>query len=303
MPETDLYKILDVKRDATPEEIRKAHKRLSRKYHPDVDKSAEDKFKQVQHAYDVLSDADKRKQYDQFGQVFPEGRGPGGPGGQPFNWGGAGGAVDLGDLFGGQVDLGDLFGAMGGGGRGGRGRTRRAQRGADLETPVDIPFRTAVLGGKHDLRVRGETLSVTIPPSVDTGTTIRVAGQGEPGQGGAPGDLLLKISVIPDSLFRREGNNLLMDLPLTITEATLGAKVDVPTLEEGQFTMTVPAGTSSGAKLRLRGKGVIDRQTQQRGDQLVVVKIVVPQKPSAKVKELLQELATAAPQNPRENLW
>lgn len=314
MPSNDYYKTLGVGKTATEDEIRKAYRKLAKKYHPDVAKEAgaSEKFKEVQEAYEVLGDTEKRKQYDQFGSAFPRG---GGSGGQPFNWGGAGGRggpVDINDLFGGQVDLGNIFGGMFGGGGPAAGRAaggrKAARKGSDAQVEAEVPFHVAVEGGEHSLHLdrdgKHERLAVKIPPGVDSGSVIRLGGQGQPGPGGGPpGDLLVTIRVAPHPYFRREGNNLLLDLPLTVTEAALGAKVDVPTLTEGKVTLTVPAGTSSGAKLRLREKGVMDRTTKKRGDQFVVVKIVVPQKVTGRAKELLEELAEVAPQTPRAGLW
>lgn len=310
MPANDYYKTLGVSRDASADDIRKAYKKLVRKYHPDVNpnnKDAVEKFKQVQEAMDVLGDADKKANYDRFGTAFPGGGGP-----RTQTWGGPGGGagpIDLGDLFGGQIDLGDLLGGAFGQGAGGGGRqARRPRKGSDVQVEIDVPFQVAVEGGSHEVVLnRGgktERLAIKIPPGVDSGSVIRLAGQGEPGPGGGPaGDLLVTIHAAAHPWFRREGNNLLVDVPLSITEAALGAKVDVPTLSEGKVTLTIPAGTSSGAKLRLKGKGVFDRTTKERGDQFVVVKIVVPKKLSARAKELLTELAEAAPQSVRADLW
>ncbi|MCE9528840.1 MAG: J domain-containing protein, partial [Planctomycetales bacterium] len=228
--------------------------------------------------------------------------------------GGAAGAspIDISDLFGqfgGQVDLGDLFGNAGAGAGAARGGRRgRSQAGQDVQAELEVPFEIAAEGGTQDIRLdRGgqlEHLSVKIPPGVDNGSVIRLGGQGEPGhRGGTPGDLLVTVRVAAHPYFRREGANLLVDLPLTITEAALGAKVEVPTLSEGRVWLTVPAGASSGAKLRLRGKGILDRSTKERGDQFAVVKIVVPTKLNERAKELLKELESAAPQTPRSGLW
>ncbi len=312
MPNNDYYEALGVSKTATADEIRKAYKKLSRKYHPDAnkDKDAPERFKQVQEAFDVLGDAEKRQQYDRFGKAFPGGQFPGGgPQGQTFNWGGGqAGGPDLSDLFGGQIDLEQILGGAFGGG-GGRKQSRRAPRkGEDVEVEVEIPFQTAVEGGKYELGLdRGgkhESLSVKIQAGVDTGSLVRLAGQGHPGASGGPaGDLLMRIKVAPHPLFRREGSNLLLDLPVTITEAALGAKVEVPTLSEGQVVVTIPAGTSSGAKLRLKGKGVLDRSTKDRGDQFVVIRIVVPKKPGERAREILNELAEVEPLNPRKDLW
>lgn len=312
MANHDLYKTLGVSKSATADEIRKAYKKLSKKYHPDAnkEKDAPERFKQVQEAYDVLQDPQKRQQYDQFGQVFPGGNPPRG---QPFNWGspgqGGAGPIDLGDLFGGgQIDLEQILGGAFGGAGGRRPSKRGSRRGGDVEVEVEIPFQIAVDGGNHDLHLdRGgkpERLSVKIPAGVDTGSVVRLASQGHPGaNGGAAGDLLVRIRVAPHPWFRREGIQLLLDLPVTVTEAALGAKVEVPTLSEGMVVVTIPPGTSSGAKLRLRGKGVVDRNTKEHGDQLVVIKIVVPRKPGERAVELLKELAQVEPQNPRGGLW
>src|SRR5262245_58119158 len=231
----DYYKTLGVSKNATADEIRKAYKKLSRKYHPDVnkDKGAPEQFKQVQEAFDVLGDSEKRQQYDRFGRVLPQGAGPQG---QPFQWsttGTSGEGPDFADLFGGgQIDLGDLLGGAFGGGRRGR---RAARRGQDVEAEVEVPFQVAVEGGKHELALdregRTERLTVKVPPGVDTGSVVRLAGEGEPGGNGGPaGDLLIRLRVAPHPWFRREGSNLLVDLPVTVTEAALGAKVEVPTL-------------------------------------------------------------------------
>jgi DnaJ-class molecular chaperone len=310
MANHDYYKTLGVPRTASADEIRKAYKKLSRRYHPDVnkEKDAPEQFKQVQEAFEILGDDQKRQQYDRFGSAaFEGGRGPRGqwqtwtgPGG-----GGGTGPVDFSDLFGGQIDLEDILGGAFAGGRPGK---RAPRRGQDVEVEVEIPFQTAVEGGSYELALnrggKAERLSVKIPAGVETGSVVRLAGQGEPGpRGGSAGDLLVRVRVAPHPWFRREGNNLLIEVPVTATEAALGAKVEVPTLSEGMVVVTIPPGTSSGAKLRLRGKGAADRTTKQRGDQYVIVKIVVPQKLSERAKELFQEVARAAPQSPREGLW
>jgi DnaJ-class molecular chaperone len=309
MAELDYYKVLGVSREASADEIRKAYRKLSRQYHPDMkpnDQEAVEKFKQVQEAFEILGDTEKREQYDRYGSAFQGGRQPGpGPGGRAWGRGPAGGAgpIDLGDLFGGGFDLGDLFGA----GRGGA-RAARPRPGESQSLEIDVPFQTAAEGGSYELHLqrdgKPERITIKIPPGVDTGSVIRLAGQGQPGQhGGPPGDLLVTIRVMPHPYFRREGNNLLLDVPLTFTEAGLGAKVEVPTLSEGKVTLTIPPGTSSGTKLRLRSKGIPDRETKQRGDQYVIAKIIAPQKPNPQAQELLQQLAIAAPQSPRDGLW
>jgi DnaJ-class molecular chaperone len=301
MADPDYYQVLGLSRQATAEEIRKAYKKLARENHPDVkkdDPAAAERFKQVQAAYDVLSDAEKRGLYDRYGAAYSQaGRGPAGG---PFP-GGAGAGFDFQDLFGsGGIDLGDLLG-------GGTGRRRGPAKGRDLEAAVRVSFETAVRGGSVDIQLdangKSQTLSVRIPPGVDNGSVIRLAGQGQPGRfQGPPGDLLLTVLVEPHRLFRREGANLLIDVPITPSEAILGAKVEVPTLGEGTVVVTIPPGTSSGQKLRLRGKGALDPQTKQPGDQYVVVKLVVPKDPDPKTRELYQQLAPLE-QSPRVDLW
>ena len=306
----DYYATLGVKKNASADEIRKAYKKLSRENHPDRkpgDPVASEKFKQVQEAWDVLGDAQKRQQYDQFGPNGPkfQQRGPGGSG-----------PIDFSEMFGGgNVDLGDLLGGMfGGGGAAGSpfgrqaGRRGRATAGANIEAEIEIPFVVAVEGGTHELQLdRGgqvERLSIKIPPGVATGSVIRLAGQGQAGRGGgAAGDLLVTIKVAPHSYFRREGNDLLIDVPITVSEGALGTKIEIPTLGEGLVVVTVPPGTSSGAKLRFRGKGVPDQKTRVRGDLYAILKLVLPPKLDAATLSLFEQIATAAPHTPRANLW
>lgn len=305
MAKSDYYKVLGVSREASAEEIRKAYKKLARQYHPDVrpdDKAAAEKFKEIQEAYSVLGDPEKRQQYDRYGAAFQQART--GPGGYTYTWTGEPGAgpIDLKDLFGG-IDLGDLFGF---GSR--QTRAHRSIRGQDITSDITVPFHVACLGGKHEIQIyrdgKTERLEVNIPAGVDNGSVIRLAGEGHPSPtGGEPGDLRLTVHVLPHPYFRREGANLLLDVPVTPSEAALGAKIEVPTLSEGPVVVTVPPGTSSGAKLRLRGKGVPDQKTKVRGDQLVVVKIVVPKSLDARTRQLYEELRSAAGENPRAGLW
>jgi len=313
MANTNYYQTLEVSKTATADEIKKAYRRLSRKYHPDMnpdDKQSEAKFKEIQQAFDILGDEEKRRQYDQFGEAF----GRRGPQGDAQTWTSGQPGFDFQDLFGkqfggGQVDLGDLFGGAFGGGGGGRSRGRsRAERGRDLEIDISIPFQLAVMGGEYPLSLqhegKTERIMVKVPPGVDSGSRIRLAGQGEAGtQGGAAGDLHLKVQVIPHPYFRREGSNLFLDLPLSIEEAILGTQVEVPTLAEGMVSLKVPAGTSSGAKLRLKGKGILDRKTKEQGDQFVVVKIAVPKEISTEARAMVEQLGLLLHQNPRQNLW
>ena len=311
---TDFYAVLGVKKDASAEELRKAYKKLSRENHPDKkpnDAAADEKFKQVQEAWDVLGDAQKRQQYDQFGSAF----GPNGPQFQQGQRRGGAGPADFREMFGDNVDLNDLLGGMFGAGAGGSpfgpqtgGRRGRAAQGANIEADIETPFVIAAEGGTQDLQLQRagklERLSVKIPPGVSTGSVIRLAGQGQAGRGGGPaGDLLVTIKVASHSYFRREGSDILIDVPITVSEAALGTKVEVPTLAEGPMVVTIPPGTSSGAKLRLRGKGVPDQKTRARGDLYVIIKLVLPPKLDAATRGLFEQIAAAAPYDPRASLW
>ncbi|MBN72626.1 DnaJ C-terminal domain-containing protein [Gimesia chilikensis] len=309
MSKRDYYEILGVSRSASADEIKKAYRKLSRKYHPDMapdDKTADQKFKEVQEAYEVLRDENKRKQYDQFGHAFQHAGQGGGGGGYYQAGGGGGGPVDFEDLFGGGgIDLGDLFG---GAFRGAKRSQPRPQKGESKRLQIEIPFHLAAVGGQHEISVqRGsstERLTIKIPAGVDNGSVIRLSGQGGPGvHGGPTGDLLITLKVGSHPYFKRDGSNLLLEVPITLTEAALGAKVDVPTLSEGEVTVTIPAGTSSGSKLRLRGKGIINQKTKQPGDQICSIKIVAPKDLSDQEKELYEQLQQLKHDNPRSKVW
>jgi curved DNA-binding protein len=309
----DYYEVLGVSRDASEADIKKAYRKLARQYHPDRnpgDKQAEAHFKEVQEAYEVLSDKTKRAQYDRFGFVGHGAggqRGPGGGGG-PFPGGGAQGfefqGIDPDDLasilrqfgggggggfggFGGgaEGDLGDLFGRA----RGGRGRARQTPR--QVEADVTIPFLQAALGGTVSLSVDGHQIDVKVPAGVEEGKKLRIGGQAPGG-----GDLIVRLHVEPHPYFRREGNNVVLEVPISIPESVLGTRVDVPTLEGEKLAVKIPPGTSSGARLRLRGKGI------NGGDQYIEMKIQSVKPADEHSRELMEEFARLNPQDPRANV-
>jgi DnaJ-class molecular chaperone len=312
----DYYATLGVGRGANHDEIQKAYRKLARKYHPDMnpdDKAAQKKFKEVQQAYDVLSDEKKRKMYDQFGPAYEQYSQAAGAGGgqvppdfggfdfrQVFTGGGGGGDAGL------PPELQDLLRQFTSGGGGfqfgggpqpaGRRRSRRgaAQPGADIRHEVEVPFRTAVTGGEVSLRLvrpgrKAETLAVKIPAGIDDGQTIRLRGQGEPSTTGGPnGDLLITVRIASDSHYRRDGLDLIVRLPVTIAEAALGAKVDVPT-PQGVISLKLPAGTSSGTRLRAKAQG-IKKSDGSTGDLYAEVLIAIPKQIDGQAAELIRQL-------------
>ncbi len=316
----NLYEVLGLGKDASADEIKKSYRKLARQYHPDVnpgDTAAEDRFKEISEAYDVLSDDEKKRNYDEFGEVSLEGGfdaeaarrsreafgqrfGAQGHGGAPFGFDGQ--SFEFGDI----EDL--LRGTFGGGG-GGRGR--RGMRGSDTEAELELDFLEAARGGEKRLTLgrateggppRSESITVRIPPGVADGGRIRLAGKGGPGLGGGPpGDLYATIRVRPHPIFRRTGRDLSLDLPLTIGEAVRGAQVEVPTLD-GSATVTIPPGTDSGQRLRLRGKGIADPSGGATGDLYVVVQIRVPKGLDEEALEKLETLEAFDPEDVRKGL-
>jgi DnaJ-class molecular chaperone len=313
---SDYYKILGVDRRASDDEIKRAYRQLTKMYHPDRnpdDPATETRFKEVQEAYEVLGDKEKRAEYDRFGDaavghwdVDPQGR-------RVYSWGGDSRIPydDLQDLFGafggGASVFEDLFGGAGGRPRTGRRRARpqRARPGQDVQRTVNLSFEQAVHGMSVEVDVttggNRQTIEVKVPAGVEDGQRIRVKGKGLPGQnGGPPGDLYLRCSIRPHAYFRRQGRDIYLDVPVTITEAALGTKIEVPTMD-GPVQLTVPSGTGAGAKLRLRGRGIRE-PSGAIGDQFVVISIVPPEKLTDRQRELLEELSETLEPSPRDEL-
>jgi molecular chaperone DnaJ len=369
----DYYEILGVRRDASAEEIRKAYRRLARKYHPDLnpgDKAAEERFKMVQEAYDVLSDPKKRQMYDTYGfyseSGFP-GAGEPGAGPQGFGFGG----FDF-ESFGRQGGFGgsfsDLFSQFFGSRR--EARRRTPEKGTDLEYSLNIDFWQAIRGTQVRLNIRrldscqscrgtgesggaasvcpqcngsgnvtqlvgamrfsltcprcggtgraarscpacggdgrvpvNETVEVRIPPGASTGSRLRVAGKGNAGTMGAPsGDLYITVRVEDHPLFRREGDDIYIKVPVAVWEAGLGARIEVPTVD-GRALLKIPQGTQNGQKFRLREKGVFNSRKNARGDQIVEIEVQTPDVRDERVRELLRQLSTIDTADPRAELW
>jgi molecular chaperone DnaJ len=377
----DYYDLLGVSRKATAKDIRAAFRKLARKYHPDLnpgDKSAEEKFKQLQEAYDVLSDAKKRQMYDQYG-FYSDNIPSGGPAGSShddqgegvnFDFGGFdfGGGSGAGAGSGGGSSFRDLFSQFFRGGRGAAAEPEQ-EPGGDLEYKLEIDFWEAVRGAVKKLTItrldtcgtchgtgavgsaetcpvchgsgtiqqsagkmkfnvpctrcggtgkirkvcptcggegrlrRTETIDVRIPAGVASGSRVRVPGKGNAGTMGAPpGDLYLHVEVKPHPFFERRADDLYTKVPVTVSEATLGAKVEVPTID-GRSLVRIPPGTNSGKTLRLKEKGVPSARNGSRGDQYVEIQVVVPQPTDERVRNLMKELETVAPEDPRKDLF
>ncbi len=382
MPTTekkDYYELLGVARKANATDIRAAFRKLARRYHPDLnpgDKSAEEKFKQLQEAYDVLSDSKKRQMYDQYG-FYSDNLPPGGAGGAGahgeeqdvnfdfggFDFGGGSGAA------GGGASFRDLFSQFFSAGRGSAGSAPEHEPGGDLEYQIEIDFWDAVRGAVKKLSItrldacetchgtgalgspqtctvcggtgtvqqaagkmrfnvpctrcggtgklrtacktcagegrvrRAETIDVRIPAGVANGGRVRVPGKGNSGTMGAPaGDLYLRVVVRWHEFFERRGNDLYTKIPVTVSEATLGAKIEVPTID-GRSIVRIPPGTNSGNTLRLKEKGVPSARNGARGDQYVEIQVVVPLPTDERVRNLMKELERVAPADPRKDLF
>ncbi len=304
----DYYQILGVSRDASADDIKKAYRKLARQYHPDVnpgDQRAEEMFKTIGEAYEILSDTTKRKQYDQFGQYYQQTgfRGGGSPSsyaGNPF----AGfdpNQVDFGQFADFQDFIDQLLGRMG------TEDFRTSTPGAgyssgnyDVEATIHLSLSEAYEGGKRRLTIEGSRkLEVNIPQGITNGKKVRLRGQGQTKPNGGNGDLYLNVELKPHPFFRLEGSDIYCDVPITPSEAVLGAVIDVPTLA-GQVQVRVPAGIKAGQKLRLSGKGF--PKGSVKGDQLVVLQIVVPDAPTVTERELYEQLQLVQSYNPRANL-
>lgn len=315
---SDYYETLGIKRDATPEQIKAAYRRLARQLHPDVNKSpdAAQRFARVQEAYDALSDPRKRRNYDEWGTTEAGFAGAAaadsGPRRATHTWSNIGGRPGVGAGAFDESDAASIFEEFFGGAgpfaRGqapGRKPRQRAARGGDVESDVVLDFMEAIRGGTRSIRLqRGDitqTVEVTIPPAVAEGTKLRMRGLGLPGSGGGqPGDLILTVHVAPHEWFRREGLDIEFDLPLTIAEAALGTTVRAPTLT-GRAELVIPPGASSGTRFRLKGQGV--RAGEKAGDLYAVVKIVGPAGLSEHDRRLLEDLGRRLP-NPRTGpMW
>jgi molecular chaperone DnaJ len=358
MAKRDYYEVLGVARDAGEDDLKKAYRKLAMQWHPDRNQGnteAEAKFKELNEAYDVLKDAEKRAAYDRFGHAAFEQGGPGGGGG--FGGGGPFGGGGFEDIFE------EMFGRFGGGGRGQRAA---AGRGADLRTQVEVSLEEAFAGAKKTIRFatsvsceackgvgaeggaasgvqncgtcqgsgkvraqqgfflvertcptcggagrtiknpckicrgagrvqRERSLNVSVPAGVDDGTRIRLTGEGEAGQRGAPaGDLYVDIAVRPHPIFQRDGGNILVRVPLRMTQAALGGHVEVPSIDGGRSKVTIPAGTQTGDQFRLRGKGFSVLRSAARGDMYVQVMVETPQNLSPKQRELLEQFEAEA---------
>ena len=360
MAKRDYYDVLGVNKNATDAEIKSSFRKLAKKYHPDLNKEpdAAEKFKEVQEAYEVLSDSNKRKTYDQFGHAAFDNN-MGGGGGNPYgNYGGFSSSSFGFDDF----DLGDLFSAAFGGGFGGRNKKNsRPQKGNDVLYKMNISFKDAVFGSKKDIKLdltdtcstcdghggfnektcetchgsgriikeqsslfgifqsqvtcsecggsgktferrctdckgtgsvrKRKTITVTIPSGVDTGTQIRIKGKGEAGiNGGENGDIYVEFVVSEDELFNRNGNDLYLMLPVTITEAVLGCEKEVSTLD-GDIILTIPSGSQNNDRLRVKGKGVPYINSSKRGDLYIIINVIMPTKLDRKQRKLFEELS------------
>ncbi len=304
----DPYRELGVARGASADEIRKAFRKLAKQYHPDTnpgDTSAEERFKRVSGAFDIIGDEEKRKKFDR-GEIDADGREqhPGFGGGSPFGPGGASGGryrpgpgspgfegIDINDLFG------EAFGRGGGGRGGGFGGFGGPSKGQDLRAHLDIDLEEAIRGGKKRIAFSdGRTLEVNIPKGAQEGQTLRLKGQGAPGRGGA-GDALIEIGFKPHPVYRREGDALHMDLPVSVPDAVLGGKVEAPT-PDGNVNVTIPKGSNTGAQLRLKGRGFVNAKGQ-RGDLVARIVVTLPEVIDPALEKFAEQWRKERPYSPK----
>jgi DnaJ-class molecular chaperone len=310
----DPYQELGVQRTASADEIRKAFRKLAKENHPDTNpgnKAAEERFKRVSAAFDIVGDAAKRKKFD-AGEIDADGRevfrgGGFGAGQGPWGAPPGGGTQRRGgyrqETYTEQVDLGDILGEMFGGGRGGQAGGRGggfggfSQRGADVRAKLEIDLTDAIVGGKKRVAFSdGRTIDVTIPKGAQAGQVMRLKGQGDPGRTGA-GDAFIELVVRPHPIFRQEGEVLVMDVPVTLYDAVLGGKVEAPT-PDGPVTLTVPKGSNSGTRLRLKGRGMVDAKGQ-RGDLFARLVIALPEGADPELEAFSENLRAKRPYTPR----
>jgi DnaJ-class molecular chaperone len=293
----DYYKTLGVDRSASKEDIKKAFRKLAHEHHPDKtkgDTASAQKFKEASEAYTVLSDDQKKAQYDRFGSAGPGyNPGAGGFGNGGFNAQDFGGFDFSGFTRGGfsqngvEFDLGDIFGEFFGGGK-------RPRKGRNITVDIEISFKDSIFGVEKDISVNNEKISIKIPAGIDSGQGLRVSGKGEEGQAGR-GDMIVRVWVKEHSVFRKEGYNLIMELPIKLTMALSGGVINIETLD-GSIELKVPSGTSHGEILRVRGKGVPHETSgmfgpnSKRGDLLIVIQVSIPRKLSKKAQQLVEEL-------------
>jgi DnaJ-class molecular chaperone len=311
---SDPYQVLGVPRTASADEIRKAFRKLAKANHPDTNpnnKAAEERFKQVSGAFDILGDPAKKKKFDS-GEIDADGRetmggfarGQGGPWGPPpgggFGQGGPGGGAYRESFEG--VDLGDILGEMFGGARGGRGGAGGgfggfSQKGADVRARLEIDLEDAIRGGKRRIAFSdGRTIDVTIPKGAQEGQTLRLRGQGSPGRAG-PGDAFIELTLAPHPIFRREGDVLVMDVPVTVYDAVLGGKAEAPT-PDGPVTLTIPKGANTGTRLRLKGRGLANAKGV-RGDLFARLVVTLPDKPDAELEAFAAAWKRERPYTPK----
>ncbi|RAK65660.1 DnaJ C-terminal domain-containing protein [Phenylobacterium kunshanense] len=302
----DPYQELGVARTASADEVRKAFRKLAKENHPDTNpgnKAAEERFKRVSAAFDIVGDPEKRKKFD-AGLIDADGRetaggfGAGGFGGGGFGQGRGGFRTESFE----GADLGDILGEMFGGGRGGRGGAGGgfggfSQRGADTRARLEIDLEDAIRGGKRRIAFSdGRTIDVTIPKGAQDGQTLRLKGQGAPGRSG-PGDAFIEIAIAPHPVFKREGESLVMDLPVTFYDAVLGGKVEAAT-PDGPVMVTVPKGSNTGARLRLKGRGLADAKGG-RGDLFARLVVVLPDAPDPALEAFAEDQKAKRPYSPK----